>query len=336
MSPASGISPARLQDLPPKWAHFCLHTENFLHDELGYDLQGRSVVVAFSGGIDSTALLLVLKYLCAKNNAVLTAAHLDHAIRPESGEDAAWAEQFCKDANIRFAKIRRDIPALAREQGVGLEEAGRLARYAFLEETRIAAKADAIFLGHHLDDLCEDMLMRLSRGTGWPGLAGMPGIDNDRHLVRPFLLTPKARLRAFLEALSIQWREDATNADTDCTRNRIRHEILPLFLRENPNFPESVARLWRVGRIDEDYWTTACEIREELIPAETLNKAHKALRLRLYKAGLDRLGPGQALADTLFRLDQAWLEKRTGAMFQFPGEKTARIARKGVVFRHTH
>ncbi len=174
--------------------------------------------------------------------------------------------------------------------------------------------------------------MRLIRGTGWPGLSGMPGIDKNRHLMRPFLLVPKSQLIEFLTALEIGWREDATNADPAWTRNRIRHDILPLLLKENPHFSESLARLWKIGKIDQEYWTEKTSGVSEVVSADRLNSTHQAERLRLYKAALSTLSGGQALADTLFKLDAAWLEQRFGAVFQFPGKKTATITTSGVVF----
>ena len=225
-----------------------------------------------------------------------------------------------------------DVQEAATAKGVGLEEAGRDARYALLNKVFLDQNADFIAVGHHLDDLCEDVLMRLTRGTAWPGLAGMPGYDPSRQLIRPFLLTPKAKLKEFLTDIKLSWCEDATNSDSTMTRNRVRNSILPLFLEENPNFPESIARLWKVGKIDRDYWDKSTSSVTNPIPNDVLKTSHQASRLRQYKAVLDSLGSGQALADTLFKLDKAWLEKRNGSTFQFPGEKTAIISPTGVVF----
>ncbi|WP_187170375.1 tRNA lysidine(34) synthetase TilS [Salidesulfovibrio onnuriiensis] len=329
------LPPATLQDLPPKWAHFCLGIEKFLNRELGLDLAGKTVLAAFSGGIDSTALLLVFKYLCLKNNGTLVAAHLDHGLRKESRADADHARALCKALGVDCVVEAADVASLASERGVGVEEAGREARYAFFARVMAKRKADCLAVGHHLDDLCEDVLMRLTRGVGWPALSGMEGHDPRRSLVRPFLLTPKARLRAFLEALRVQWREDASNEDLSYKRNRVRHSILPLFLEENPNFPETVARMWKMGRMDADYWdrsVSASDTGSELLSKTLLDESHSSLRLRMYKRRLDALGPGQVLADSLLKLDFAWVEKRLGAVFQFPGEKIAKVTVNGVLF----
>ncbi len=336
MPSAAPLSPpATLQALPPKWAHFCLGIERFVVGELGVDLTEKKVLAAFSGGIDSTALLLAFKYLCLKNNGQVLAVHLDHQLRKESFRDAEHARALCKALGVECVVQAVDVASLARERGIGVEEAGREARYALFERVMEERQADLLVVGHHLGDLCEDVLMRLTRGVGWPALSGMKGVDPVRRLVRPFLLTPKAKLRAFLKAVNVGWREDLSNEDMQFKRNRVRHTILPLFLEENPNFPEAVVRMWRLGGIDADFWTrcvTTETADKGTIPAYVLKSSHKALRLRLYKQSLDSLGSGQALADTLLKLDTAWEERRFGAVFQFPGEKIAKVTANGVLF----
>jgi len=336
MSSAPDTIPQSLQDLLPKWAHFCLYTERFITRELGVDLEGKRLLVGISGGVDSTALLMVLHYLSKRSGFEIVAVHLDHKLRPESGEDAVWVASLCERIGVKSVIESRDVAALAGDSGVGTEEAGRNARYALFEKTLKTESADYVALAHHLDDLSEDVLMRLMRGTGWPGLSGMPGIDTARGLIRPFLMLPKSTLIAFVKHLTIEWREDRTNDASDWTRNRIRNEVMPLFLKENPNFRESIGRLWKIGKIEQEYWEELTSSPCEKLSNEVLEGAHKAVRLRLYKASLDALGPGQALAPTLFGLDEAWQEKRIGAVLQFPGEKTALIAASGVVFSLKH
>jgi len=328
--------PQSLQDLLPKWAHFCLYTEKFITHELNVTLEGSHLLVGVSGGIDSTALLLVLHYLSSRKNFCVTAVHINHNLRPEAAEDALWIEELCNSIGINCILESVDVSALSEKLSIGIEEAGRHARYGLFQELLSKKSADFIVLGHHLDDLSEDVLMRLARGTGWPGLAGMPGYDPKRSLIRPFLLLPKSTLNSFLSSLGVNWREDATNADPTWTRNRIRNEVLPLFLKENPNFRESIGRLWKIGQIEQDYWATMTSTTSQDINNTVLKSTHKAVRLRLYKATLDALGVGQTLAHTLFKLDDAWVEGRVGSIFQFPGDKTATITSSGVVFSSKH
>ncbi|MGE4299902.1 MAG: tRNA lysidine(34) synthetase TilS [Desulfovibrionaceae bacterium] len=214
-----------------------------------------TVLVAFSGGVDSTALLLILHYLAPRLGWRIAAAHCDHMLRPESAAEARDAADQCAALGIPFLSEAVDVAALAHNQGMGIEEAGREARYAFLEHTRRDQGATLIATGHHLDDLAEDVLMRLVRGTGWPALAGMEAFAPDRALLRPLLLTPKAQLRAFAAAIGTPWSEDASNQDRAFLRNRVRHGILPLFTAENPAFLDAVAGLWRLARVDAAFWS---------------------------------------------------------------------------------
>lgn len=328
--------PQILQDLPPKWAHFCLHVEKFITDDLGVNLTQKCLITAFSGGVDSTALLLVLHYLSQKNGGRVIAVHLNHNLRNEAADETIWVQMFCDILNIDCVIDSVNIKSLAQSTNVGIEEAGRNARYTLFQKVLANRSADYIAIGHHLDDLCEDVLMRLTRGTGWPGLSGMAGYDSDRNLIRPLLMTPKTTLIEFLTDLGIDWCEDATNSQSEWMRNRIRNTLLPLFMKENPNFQESIARLWKLGKIEENYWDTQTADLTDSLSNEVLNEAHQALRLRLYKGVLDKLSGGQALADSLFKLDKAWQQKRYGSTFQFPGDKIATITATGVVFSHTH
>jgi len=329
----------RLQDLPRRAARFCLGIGRFAARELGCDFPARRCLVACSGGADSTALLLIARLLCQTRGGTVLAAHLDHALRPESPADAAFVAQCCAALNVPLHAERQDIAAQAQAAGVGLEEAGRAARYAFLERIRQQTGAEVILVAHQLNDLAEDQLMRLMRGTGWPALGGMEGFDPDRNLLRPLLLSPRAALEEFLKMSQQPWRDDGSNLDRAMTRNRVRHDVLPELLRNNPCYLDSAARLWRQARLDRAYWDEALgqalaqvEVAgaKRLIPAEVLNDCPAPLRLRLYKAVLEATGPGQSLCDGLFRLDELWQTRGTGKSVRFPGDKEARIAKSGV------
>lgn len=314
--------PRRLQDLPPVGVRLCLEVRRFLVDQCG-ETPGRTIA-AFSGGADSTALALILHCL----GVSVTLAHLDHGLRPESGEEAEAARRFAKRLGVPCEVRRVDVGALAAAEGIGLEEAGRRARYAFLEEARHARDAEWIAVGHHLDDLSEDMLLRLIRGAGWPALGGMRAVDSARRLLRPLLATPRAHLEAFLDGLGVPWLEDASNESDAFRRNRLRKHVLPLLRAENPSLSRSVHRLWELAREDERYWSDVLapvfeRIRREeaalFLPRAVFLPLPRAARLRVYAGLLARFGRGQAQADTLFRLDEAATASRCRRRFQFPG-----------------
>lgn len=328
---------ARLQDIPPRCAQLCLRVERFLREELGLDLAGKTLLLGLSGGADSTALLRLLRLLQPRLGfAALLAAHLDHGLRPESGRDAALVAALCDSLRVPLQTARVEVRALAAQRRCGIEEAGRIARYDFFARVLEERGADLLLLAHTLDDLAEDALMRLTRGAGWPALAGMEGVSPGRRLARPLLMTRKAELLDFLDGLGQTWREDESNATPDCLRNRVRHELLPLLLRENPAYLDGVAQLWRLGRIDAAYWEEQLDrcapARSSVLPNAQLKGAAQALRLRLYKERLESLGPGQALVESLLKLDRAWTRGEGGKTLQFPGDKRCRVTREGLEF----
>lgn len=333
--------PLGLQQLSPWAAHLCLRVEGFLNRLIPDGLKGRGLVLAVSGGLDSTAMAVIMKLLVPHCQATLTAAHLDHMLRPDSGRDSQFCMTLAQDMGLICRSGSLDVRALAEGWGTGIEDAGRRARYAWLEEVRERSGAFAVVCAHHLDDLAEDQIMRLIRGAGWPALGGMPAWDPRRRILRPLLMTPKAELRRLLEELALPWREDSTNASPAFTRNRVRNDMLPLFIRENPDYLNGAAELWRQARLDEMHWNDealSVEKREStfgrgnFLSNESLSSCSQALRLRLYKRAVEALGPGQALSPGLHGLDDAWCNRSTGKRFQFPMGKEARVEHGGVSF----
>ncbi|PIE69411.1 MAG: tRNA lysidine(34) synthetase TilS [Deltaproteobacteria bacterium] len=323
-----------LHDLSPQWAHFCLGIEHFIERELDTRIHGKTLVLAYSTGLDSTALVYLLSILAPRLNLRLVGATLDHKLRPEAAREQTIAQTTCARLGIPFEGQARDVRAIARQKSQGLEETARSERYQFLEAVRIRHNAHFILTAHQADDLAEDLLMRLIRGTGWPALGGMPGVDHHRHLLRPLLGTPKKRLLAFLKHLGIGWEEDPSNTDTSFLRNRIRTTILPLFLQENPGFLNNVQQLWQGAQTDRRFWDRRMKNlvgdTPTTIPAD-LADLDKAERCRLIKHALEGMGPGQPLAASIFKLDDLWQHKATGKTVQFPGNKTATITRQGIV-----
>ncbi len=326
----------RLQDLSRHLSRRCLGIPRFCAESLEVELHGARLVVAYSTGLDSTALLHLLHLLHAPLNLTLFAAHAHHGLRPESDRELEHALEVCNRLGIPCATARLDVASLQAPSAGGQEECARKARYAFLDSVRRDNRADWVVTAHHGDDLAEDIIMRLVRGTGWPGLGGMPGVDRQRHLLRPLLDWEKSELRAFLQETGTAWCEDLSNSSMNRTRNRVRHNIMPLLRRENPAFAKTARQLWELARIDGDFWeqsrpSLSPPVEDHLLEADKLN-VHKATRLRLYKAILDAMGPGQALASHLLLLDKAWMRKNCGQTIQFPGDKIGRVEPHGIRF----
>ena len=332
----------RLQDLPSRAARFCLSVERFCCNELEFDCAGTpptSLVVAYSGGADSKALLLALHFLAPRMGLALHAATLDHSLRPESADEVAEASALCVRLGIRFHTERRDVAAFASCRGIGLEEAGRLERLSFLETVREATGSAWIAAGHQLNDLAEDCLMRMTRGTGWPALAGMAAVVPETRTIRPLLLTSRESIERFLLDIGETWVCDNMNEDDAYFRNRVRSQILPLFLKENPAFLETVADRWRMARADAAFFCSALldvageeKDRGMFLSRDVLLETPLSLRLRKYREILGGLGGPQVTATHVFALDAAWERNEGGKTIQFPGGRHATIRGGGILF----
>lgn len=341
----------RLQDLPSDLARHCLRIEKFCLQDLCLG-QGLAFVLSVSGGADSTALAVIMKILARRQNWRLGVFSLDHGLRPEAGAEVAMVQGLCQRLGLPCTVAKADVFAYARANGLGLEDAGRRMRYSLLAGEREAMGADLVAIGHHKDDLCEDVLLRLIRGTGWPGLAGLAAIDRQRRLVRPLLTTPRNVLEDILAALGLDYCQDPSNQDPVFRRNRIRHQILPAIMRENPAFDSAVLALWQLARDDAEYWqdilaaaldkdpwqeTTVNGQPALVLPSSLLSALARSARLRLYLLAvqhLARLGNtgGQARAERLFALDDAWQAGRGNTVFQLPGGMAARLKGRAVTF----
>jgi tRNA(Ile)-lysidine synthase len=210
------------------------------------------VLIALSGGSDSVALLYLLYSVPPSLQITLVAAHLDHAIRPQSRDDVDFVRSLCAQLQVPLLCERVDVPALAAAEKVGLEEAGRMARQTFLQKVAEQSGCTAIALGHHRGDQAETLLHHLGRGCGLHGLTAM---RRRRGLfVRPLLPYGKTELLAYLGAIGADFVVDASNAELNFTRNRIRHQLLPLFADLNPRIEESLSALTAVAAQEDDFW----------------------------------------------------------------------------------
>jgi tRNA(Ile)-lysidine synthase len=215
------------------------------------------VAVGVSGGADSVALLRALAEAAPEIGLVLSVAHVQHGIRgAESERDAEFVQELAERLGLEFALHRVDTPAVARTQKMSLEEAARELRYGWFRSLLAEGKADAVATAHTLDDQAETVVHRVLRGAWTEGLGGIhPVIACPRGVIlRPFLQLRRAEIEAYLRELGQSWREDATNADTAFTRNRIRHELLPQLAEFNPRIAEQFANLAAIARDEESWW----------------------------------------------------------------------------------
>lgn len=186
---------------------------------------GQHLVLAVSGGPDSVAMLDLLHACAADEGLRLAVAHIHHHLRPEADEDAAFVEALAARYDVPFLLAHADVPARVAATGESVETAARAMRYAALTQIAADLAADRIVTGHTADDQAETVLMRLLRGTGPGGLAGIP--PRRDAIIRPLLPLWREEIMAYLAARSLPYHVDTTNFSTDFTRNRIRHVLLP-------------------------------------------------------------------------------------------------------------
>lgn len=198
------------------------------------------MLVAFSGGADSTALLRALAALAPLRGIAVVAAHLDHGMDPGSARRALLAAGRCRSWHIPLTLARRPIGE-HRHTGESLEEAARRVRYGFLEEVRQAAGARYVATAHHTDDQAETLLLRLSQGSGLAGLASIQAVQGN--VVRPLLAVRRSSLTHTHPSDGPEPIQDPTNQDLRRPRNHLRHRILPRLEAENPGLVERLARL---------------------------------------------------------------------------------------------
>jgi tRNA(Ile)-lysidine synthase len=209
---------------------------------------GAPVLVAISGGPDSTALLRALAALREGLSLTITACIVDHGIRSsrEVKADISFARALCAALSIplHVARVPRgELQRLARESGRSLEETAREARYRLLREAARGARAHRIALGHTEDDVVETLLMRVLQGSGVDGLRGIPFRRGP--FFRPLLHCTRLQVIGYLASLSQDWREDLTNRDTAMLRNRVRHLLIPLLEESFPGHREGLLTMRR-------------------------------------------------------------------------------------------
>ncbi|MGA9778658.1 MAG: tRNA lysidine(34) synthetase TilS, partial [Verrucomicrobiia bacterium] len=211
---------------------------------------GQMVLVAVSGGLDSMTLLQILRELAMRHKWKLTVAHFNHQLRGRSSDaDEGLVRRTAATLKLPFAVARADVRKFAKTSKLSIEMAARKLRHEFYVRAARERKISVVALAHHADDQVELFFLRLLRGAGSEGLAGMKWrspspADWKITLVRPMLAAAKADLRDFARENKVRFREDATNARLDLPRNRVRNELLPLLRRRyQPALTRTILRL---------------------------------------------------------------------------------------------
>ena len=303
--------------------------------------RGGRVVAAVSGGADSVAMLHLLLELQTRGELIVAAvAHFNHQLR---GAEADRDERFCSDLaealGIPFERATADVRALAREEKRSIEDSARRARYRFLETVVTRFGADGVAVGHTVDDQAETFLLRLIRGAGSRGLAGIR--PKAGSVIRPLIDVRRLDLRAYATERGLAFREDATNQDVTILRNRVRHELIPYLERAfSPGIVNVLAREATTARQDEEKLhadaidlarsivLTDTAHRAPLVDADQLNALHPAHASRVAREALARLGCGRFVGfDHIQRFLEFAATAPDGAAMSLPGQQAIRRGR---------
>jgi tRNA(Ile)-lysidine synthase len=227
---------------------------------------GERILVAVSGGLDSMTLLQMLQALAGKSRWKITVAHFNHQLRGRSSDaDENLVRSTAKSLGLAFVSGRADVKQFAQEAKLSLEMAARKLRHEFLARVARDQRIPVVALAHHADDQVELFFLRVLRGTGGEGLAGMKWrgpspADPELVLVRPLLGFSKAELREQARENKLRFREDATNAQLDAPRNRVRNELLPLLRNHyQSGLTKTVLRLMEIVGAEADLASAAAQ-----------------------------------------------------------------------------
>jgi tRNA(Ile)-lysidine synthase len=291
---------------------------------------GLRLAVALSGGADSVALLCTLAERSRELGLVLHAAHLHHGLRgDEADADLAFAQQLAAKLNIPFHHAQVDTAAEAQAHGESIEEAARRLRYSWFRQLMSkglphAGALHAVATAHTLDDQAETVLAKFLRGAWTEGLSGIHPVLEfpEGRILRPLLAVTRPEIEAYLRALGQPWREDSSNRLLTFTRNRIRHELLPLLETWNPRLREHLAHSAELAHDEEAWWQTelARLAPQIILPGRPVRGGGRATAdgLAIDVTRLAALHPAQQ------RRLLRHAAKQTGAALDFPATESLR------------
>ena len=217
---------------------------------------GEKVVLAVSGGPDSICMLDILNDI--KNdetidmNFEIVVAHVNHMIRKEAQEDEKYVKKYCEEKQIEFYSKSIDVQKMANNNKIGVEEAGRKARYNFFDEILEKTNAQKIAIAHNKNDKVETVLMHILRGSG---ISGLKGIEAKRgKYIRPLIECERNEIEEYCDNKKLQPRIDKTNFENKYTRNKVRNLLIPYIQKEfNPNLIKTIDRLSNLVAEEENY-----------------------------------------------------------------------------------
>jgi tRNA(Ile)-lysidine synthase len=296
------------------------------------------IVVGFSAGVDSLCLAAALARVSSSEVIRPRLVHVDHRLRPESGDDARNARVIAEQIRLPIDVVELLPGVVDRHSGLGIEEAARRERYAVLAECARASNTDLIAMAHHIDDQAETVLMHLFRGAGIEGAGGMDelstlavpwwsteSIEATRVRVwRPFLGESKRALREYVRALDLKPIEDGSNQSAEFRRNATRNELMPAIEAHFSGMREAIARFAKIASTENDFVNSiseaayaGCRTRDGGIDLKPWLELHYAIRHRVVRIWLrDGIGTTEISMERVFAVTELAVSGRSGAVIE--------------------
>ena len=288
------------------------------------------VLLAVSGGADSMAMLHGAAHLLHADAVRwrLSVAHLDHALRADSAEDAAFVADAAAALRLPVTVRRTDVAALARDECRSIEDAGREARYRFLAD--LSRDGALILTAHTLDDLAETVLLNLLRGSGLAGVSGIPAQRGN--VARPLLAERRETLRTLLDEAGLAYRDDPSNQDPAFLRNRVRAELLPLLESLRPGAIDRIGRFAGLAAEEDALLDeiAAAELARRTQPDGAIDwrdPPSAALGRRVLRLAIGDPAPS---AERLEALLEAAAGERGGVTIELGGGRTASVLHRRI------
>ncbi len=258
----------REKDLPAHFQSF-ITEQDLIHKE-------DSLLLAYSGGADSTLLLHLLLHLRDKWKLALHALHFHHGLRRESDSELEFCRERCREWAVEFHSEYLDVHQYAQAHKLAIEEAARILRYNALQVKALELGCNSVVTAHHADDVTETFLMHLFQGSGVSGLASLKARRGN--IIRPLLFCTKQEILTMLHEEHISYVQDGSNKDNSFNRNYLRNEILPLIHKRYPAFSEKIRNLNSIITLEDEDWNARIEQLEAEI-TRTKDRIHIPVKL---------------------------------------------------------
>ncbi|MBR5613767.1 MAG: tRNA lysidine(34) synthetase TilS [Clostridia bacterium] len=310
--------------------------------------KGDRVLAAVSGGADSVCMLHVLNRLKKSLGFELFCAHLNHGLRGDAADnDEKFVVDLCQRLDIKAFTKKVDVGAFAHEKKLTVEEAGRVVRYDFFEELSKKHHFNKVATAHNKNDNAETVLMRIIRGTGIDGLSGVPHM-REGGVIRPILDISRTEIEEYCRENGLDFCTDATNADNDYTRNKIRNQLIPYLEKEfNPEVSDALVRLAENAAEDSEFLNGYAKRlysrlgnplpskRPAALHIDSLKMLEKSVAIRLIKLAAQDSASGVKLSkkhiEDIFKL----IDKGTGTKIDLPCSLKAEVSYGWLIFRTT-